>query len=142
MRFSKLDVWIRAAFCSGSSPRRALKTRRCSGLDAWIVPAFCSGSSLPGALKTGRCSGLDAWIVPAFCSGSSPHRALKTGRCSESDQPCWFCFWTQCYYSHTARESVFPVCGIFFSHNQNIPSVILVLLTPYGVLKQTRQQIE
>ena len=65
----------------------------------WIVPAW-------------RCSRLDAWIVPMFCSGSSPHRALTTGRCSELEPNILFSFLTQCYNSHTSRESASPVCGI------------------------------
>ena len=57
----------------------------------------------------------DAWIVPEFCSGWSPHRALKTGRCSESDPHFLLNFFTQCYYPHTSRESVLPVCVIFLN---------------------------
>ena len=49
------------AKCPSPSP-----PRRFSRLDAWIVPAFCSGSSPSGALKTRRCSGLDSRIVPAW----------------------------------------------------------------------------
>ena len=112
-----MDAWIVPAFCSGSYPRGALKTRRCIGLDGWIVPAFCSGLSPRGSLKTGRCSGLDVWIVPAFCSGSSMHRALKLEWSSESDAIFLFSFFTQCYYPHTLRESVSPVCRIFVLEN-------------------------
>ena len=57
---------------------------------------------------------MDYWIVPAFPSGSAPHRALKTGRCSKLDPNVLVSFLTQCYYPHTSRESVFPVCGIYF----------------------------
>ena len=99
-----------------------------------IVPTFCSGSSQHRALKTRRCSGLDAWIVPAFCSRYSPHGAFKHFflllqiGCLDgpgvlflkNEAVFWIgpnflfvCFLTQCYYLHTSRESVSPICGIF-----------------------------
>ena len=63
-----------------------------------VVPYWTSGSS-----TRGRC----------LTHGSSPRRALKTGRCSKLEPNIWSSFLTQCYYPHTSRESVSPVCGIF-----------------------------
>ena len=56
-----------------------LMSHKCSGLEPWIVPPFCSGLSPRRALKTWRCSWLEPWIGPAFCSESFPRRALKQG---------------------------------------------------------------
>ena len=60
------------------------------------------------------------WFVPAwslknkkFFSGLDSRKALKTGRCSKSEPNILFSFLTQCYYPHTSRELVSPVCGIF-----------------------------
>ena len=39
---------------------------------------------------------------------------VKNGEVSESDSNVLFSFLTQCYYPHTSRESVSPVCRIFF----------------------------
>ena len=74
-----------------------------------------------GALKTRRCSILDSWIVPTFCSGFAQCRALKTEVFKIEPKffvqffhTMLFSFFTQCYYPHTLRGSVSPVCGIFF----------------------------
>ena len=106
-RCSKLDARINTAFCSGLAPNGALKTRRWSGLDAWIVPAFCYRSSPHRALKMGTCFGLNAWIVPAFCSRLFLHKALKMGRCSELDTIYLFGFsYTMLFSAHVERVSV------------------------------------
>ena len=100
-----------------------LKSRRCSGVDSWNAPSE--------DLKTRSFSGLDLWTVsgwslkneevfwiglvdrPGILFSIAPRRALKTGRCSQSDQNVLFSYLTQCYYPHTLRESVSPICGIF-----------------------------
>ena len=122
----------------GSATHGALKTRGCSGLDSLTVPVdrpqgldlwtVPHGSATCGALKTRGCSGLDSLAVPKDWTrgpslldrpswtvprGSAMRGTLKTGRCSKSDRNFLFSFLTQCYYPHTSRESVSPVCGIF-----------------------------
>ena len=83
------------------------------------VPDWTLGSSPREALKMRRCTWLDLWIFPAFCSGSALRIALKTGRCSKLD-PNILCSFLTCYYPHTYKESVSPVCGIVHSSMQSL----------------------
>ena len=57
-----------------------------------------------GVLKTRSCSELDS------------RRALKVGRCSKLDPNILFSFLKQCFYLHTSRESVSPICKIFMKN--------------------------
>ena len=46
--------------------------------------------------------------------GLSPQRALTTGRCSKSDPNVLLILLSHCFYLHMLRNSVSPVCNIFF----------------------------
>jgi hypothetical protein len=54
-----------------------------------------------GAWKTRSSSRLDS------------RRAIKTGRFSNWDPIILFSFLTRCYYPHTLRDVVYPICRIF-----------------------------
>ena len=64
-RCFRLDTRIVPTFCSGSSPRRALKTRRCSGLTLGSSPCFAPDCPRVELKKQGG--------VPDWMRGSSPH---------------------------------------------------------------------
>ena len=128
---SRLDSWMvpawRCSWTCGFSSHGALKTRRGFGLDLWIIPAW--------SLKNKEVFWIELVDCPAFCSRSAPRRALKMDRCSKSDPNVLFSFLTQCYYPHTLRQSVSPVCRIFVTANlhrvDRLDSVGLIDNKPY-----------
>ena len=152
--YSWLDLWIVPAW----SPKNKEVFRigfvdcpRVEPLKREGIPDFTHGLSPHVAFKTRRWSGSDLWIVPAFCSRSTLCRALKTRRCSKLDNMFFFSFLTQCYYTHTSRESVSHVCGYFWNilwdnvtfmnmvYEQVIPLLTLVIL--WAQAHQPRQKI-